>query len=67
MRGAEYFFDVAVLPEFSDGPGVAILRRYRVRLFIPWLVEGAILGALWMAGLLACSFLRCLSAVFSGS
>jgi hypothetical protein len=52
MRGAEYFFDVAVLPEFSDGPGVAILRRYRVRLFIPWLVEGAILGALWLAGLL---------------
>src|SRR5579871_2696557 len=51
LRGSDFFFDIAVPPEFSSGPGVAILRRYRARLFIPWLAEGAILGALWMAGM----------------
>ena len=36
MRGPEWFFDVAVPPDFLKGPGAALLRNYRWRLFIPW-------------------------------
>jgi hypothetical protein len=50
MRGREWFFDVAVAPDFLKGPGAALLRYYRWRLFIPWAIEGAILGTLWLTG-----------------
>jgi hypothetical protein len=50
MRGPEWFFDVAVAPDFLKGPGAALLRYYRWRLFIPWAIEGAILGTLWLTG-----------------
>jgi hypothetical protein len=50
MRGPEWFFDVAVAPDFLKGPGAALLRYYRWRLFIPWAIEGAILGALCLTG-----------------
>lgn len=35
LRGPEWFFDVAVAPDFLRSPGAAILRNYRWRLFIP--------------------------------
>jgi len=50
MRGPEFLFDVAVNPDFHNGAGNDILRRYRGRLFIPYLLEGLIFVALWLAG-----------------
>ncbi len=50
MRGSEWFFSVAVPPDFIDGPGRDILRRYRLRLFIPWLIEIAILAVILIFG-----------------
>jgi len=50
MRGPEWFFDVAVPQDFLKGPGAAILRNYRWRLFIPWGIEGLTLVALWLTG-----------------
>jgi len=50
MRGPEWFFDVAVPPDFLPSPGTALLRNYRWRLFIPWALEGSMLAALWFAG-----------------
>jgi hypothetical protein len=50
MRGPEWFFDVAVPPDFLEGPGAAILRNYRWRLFIPWAIEGLTLAVLWLTG-----------------
>jgi hypothetical protein len=50
MRGPEWFFDVAVPPDFLAGSGAAILRNYRWRLFIPWGIEGLTLAALWLTG-----------------
>jgi len=50
MRGPEFFFDVAVHPDSHNGAGAAILRRYRWRLFIPWLLEALIFVALALAG-----------------
>lgn len=50
MRGPEWFFDVAVAPDFLTGPGARLLRNYRWRLFIPWGIEGLMLAALWLTG-----------------
>jgi len=50
MRGPDWFFEVAVPPDFLEGPGAAILRNYRWRLFIPWGIEGLTLAALWLTG-----------------
>jgi hypothetical protein len=50
LRGPDWFFDVAVPPDFLKGPGAALLHNYRRRLFIPWGIEGAILLALWALG-----------------
>ena len=50
IRGPEWFFEVAVPPDFLEGPGAAILRNYRWRLFIPWGIEGLTLAALWWTG-----------------
>ena len=50
LRGPEWFFDVAVAPDFLRGPGAAILRNYRWWLFIPWGIEGLTLVALWLKG-----------------
>jgi hypothetical protein len=49
LRGTDWFFDAAVPADFWKGPGAALLRNYRWRLFIPWGIEGAILLALWAA------------------
>jgi len=49
LRGPDWFFDVAVPPDFLKGPGAALLRNYRWRLLIPWEIEGVSLLALWAA------------------
>jgi hypothetical protein len=50
LRGPEWFFSVAVKPDFWSGPGAAILRNYRWRLFIPWAIEIPIFVAILIAG-----------------
>jgi hypothetical protein len=50
LRGPEWFFSVAVKPDFPGGPGEAILRNYRWRLFIPWAVEIPIFLGIPIAG-----------------
>jgi len=50
LRGTDWFFNVAVPPDFIDGPGRGILRRYRMRLFIPWVLEIPILTVLVISG-----------------
>jgi hypothetical protein len=50
LRGTDWFFNVAVPPDFIDGPGHGILRRYRTRLFIPWMIEIPILVVLLISG-----------------
>jgi hypothetical protein len=50
MRGPAWLFDIAVPPDFLRGPGQAILRRYRWRLFLPWAIEIPILAAILLAG-----------------
>jgi hypothetical protein len=46
LRGAEWFFNVQVGPDFLRGPGAAILRNYRLLLFLPWAIEVPIALAL---------------------
>jgi len=46
LRGPEWFFNVHVEPEFYDGPGRTLLRRYWMRMLIPF--AGDIPIATWM-------------------
>ena len=39
LRGPEWFFSVNVEPGFYDGPGREILRRYRMRILLPFAIE----------------------------
>ncbi len=50
LRGAGWFFSAEVPPDFPAGQGRAILRRYRVRLFWPWMAELPIAAALLLSG-----------------
>jgi hypothetical protein len=50
LRGPGWFFSVEVAPDFREGAGAAILRRYRTRLFLPWAIEVPIFIALLLAG-----------------
>jgi hypothetical protein len=43
LRGPEWFFGVAVRPDFLNGAGAVMLRNYRWRLLLPWLIEIPIL------------------------
>ena len=49
LRGSEWFFDVAVPPDFGKSGG-AILRYYRWRLFIPWGIEVPSVAAFYFTG-----------------
>lgn len=51
LRGPEWFFNVQVAADFLTGPGAAILRNYRWRLFIPWAIEVPVCAAILAAGL----------------
>lgn len=50
LRGAGWFFSVETPPDFMAGAGRSILRRYRLRLFWPWMVEAPIAAALLLSG-----------------
>ncbi|HYL78061.1 MAG TPA: hypothetical protein VEU96_27855 [Bryobacteraceae bacterium] len=50
LRGNEWFFSIAAPAGFLEGPGRGILRGYRMRLFIPWLIELPVLAALVISG-----------------
>lgn len=50
LRGPEWFFYLAVPAGFREGPGGAIVRRYRWRLFLPWALEIPLLSAALLAG-----------------
>jgi hypothetical protein len=50
LRGPGWFFGVAVPADFPDGPGAAILRSYRLRLFLPWAVELPICAGFLLTG-----------------
>lgn len=50
LRGSEWFFSIAAPPGFLEGPGRGILRGYRMRLFIPWLIELPLLAASLISG-----------------
>src|SRR5690242_18304228 len=41
MRGEGYFFNTRVAPDFFLGPGRDLLRRYRLALFPPFLLDAA--------------------------
>jgi hypothetical protein len=44
LRGPERFLDVAVPSDFYEGPGRAILRSYRQRIFLPFLLDIPVLA-----------------------
>lgn len=50
LRGEEWFFNVHVLPGFYTGPGKKILDRYRLRMFIPFLVDIPFATAIFISG-----------------
>lgn len=53
VRGPEWFFSVAVLPDFYAGPGRKILRDYRLRMFIPIVLEVMVAIAIFSSGKLS--------------
>jgi hypothetical protein len=50
LRGPEWFFNVRVQPDFYSGPGQEILRRYRMRMFTPFVTEIPLLAAVLIFG-----------------
>jgi hypothetical protein len=50
MRGAEWFFNVPVTADFYAGPGRAILRRYRLRLLMPFAIDVPAAAAIFAWG-----------------
>jgi hypothetical protein len=50
LRGPGWFFNVEAAPDFLEGSGGAILRRYRRRLFLPWAIEVSVCAALLLDG-----------------
>src|SRR5580658_891791 len=52
LRGSEWFFNVHVQPGFYAGPGKKILHRYRMRMFIPFVLDIPIVMAIFIPGYL---------------
>lgn len=50
MRGAQWFFDVPVPADFYAGAGRAILRRYRLRLLVPFAIDVPVAAAIFAWG-----------------
>src|SRR5271154_3809195 len=50
LRGPEYFFSVPVPLDFHIGAGRKILQRYRMRMFIPFVLDIPILMAIFIPG-----------------
>ena len=49
-RGPDWFFDVPVPADFHAGAGRAILRRYRLRLLVPFAIDVPIAAARFAGG-----------------
>jgi len=52
LRGPEWFFNVRVQPGFYEGPGKKILQRYRMRMFIPFVLDIPIVMSIFIPGYL---------------
>jgi hypothetical protein len=50
LRGPEYFFDVPVPSDFQSGAGRKILQHYRLRMFIPFVLDVPIAITIFMPG-----------------
>ena len=50
MRGPGYFFNTRVAPDFFEGPGRDVLRRYRLWIFAPFLLDAAALPLIYLYG-----------------
>ncbi len=50
LRGPEWFFNVPVQPGFYAGPGADILRRYRMRIFLPFAIDIAAVTVILILG-----------------
>jgi hypothetical protein len=50
LRGSEWFFNVHVQPGFYSGPGKTILHGYRMRMFIPFVLDIPILTSILIPG-----------------
>ncbi|HWZ30041.1 MAG TPA: hypothetical protein VNX18_01830 [Bryobacteraceae bacterium] len=50
LSGPGWFFGIQVAPDFLTDAGRAILKRYRLRLFLPWAVEIPFSVALLVTG-----------------
>ena len=50
LRGPEWFFNVHVRPGFYTGAGRRILRRYWMRMFIPFAVDIPVAIAIFLSG-----------------
>src|SRR5215469_3285078 len=50
LRGPEWFFNVRVQPDFYAGPGRKILQRYRMRIFVSYLIEVPLTIAIFVSG-----------------
>ena len=50
LRGPEWFFNVHVQPGFYTGPGKKILQRYRMRMFIPFLLDIPVVMSILIPG-----------------
>ncbi len=50
LRGREWFFNVHVRPGFYEGAGRGILRRYWMRMLIPFAVDVPVAAAIFYSG-----------------
>jgi len=50
VRGREWFFDVPVEPGFYDGAGKRLLRRYRLRMLVPFAIDIPFAIAIFRSG-----------------
>jgi len=50
LRGPEWFFNIHVQPGFYSGAGRKILRRYWMRMFIPFVVDIPLAIAIFLTG-----------------
>jgi hypothetical protein len=39
LRGRDWFFNLRVAPRFYEGPGLVLLRQYRLRMLIPFAID----------------------------
>jgi hypothetical protein len=50
VRGTEWFFSVHVPPDFYGGPGKKLLRNYRLRVLLPFILDIAVAVPIFISG-----------------